>query len=282
MSGSSSSSNPPLSLNSLPPEILANVGMYLTPAERASARLIGRYQSGVFSRQPLKVFRVTVFKSITRLKQFKKRLVREFSLFTDSLGNVKSEDVNKLVTRRSYNDYFIDTLVIPHEIDIDILRNTESFPELALVNKPDFLIMYDRLLSHVIDTILRTQKYSNINSLFGTREDLRHLLQTSRSNKTYVRTQTINILYEIFRVFTGIKLPEDRPTLESLNEILLIPGYFPGYLSDRESEIINSIIRAIQEMGARTEAMKIKQFSALFDIVITEEMLIEKFSLTPD
>jgi hypothetical protein len=59
--------------------------------------------------------------------------------------------------------------------------------------------------------------------------------------------------------------------------------------SDMLSQYINfiphleSIYISIQAMGAgRSEAMKIKQFSALFDVVITEEMLIEKFSLTPD
>jgi hypothetical protein len=286
--GSGSGSSQPLSLNSLPTEVLANVGLFLTEAERANARLIGRYQSSVFSRQPLKLFRVTVRKSRTTMKFLKNSSRREFALFTDSTGNVKPEEVSKLFDP-SFN--IIRSTYPTHMEQRNLVVSRENFPELVFLQNPiEYYLFYDNLFSNLIYGGILLPYYQG-RSLLGDFNDITRLLQTSGSGKTYVRKLTVNLLYEVM----GFNNPELIETLSVLDNLLLTTNnglcvgkeilkkklHSSDEISDMYVTMLREIIRGVQNMSG-TAAQKVERFSSLFVLELSEELFCEKFTLTPD
>jgi hypothetical protein len=305
MSSSSSSSSSsvggtsqPLTLNSIPPEILANIGLFLTPAERANARLIGRYQSGVFSRQPLKVFRVTVRKSFSRMKRlFTKRLKHEFALFTDSTGNVKPEDMAQF---RKFNyTVFMDPGAISPEAH-DRLMDAELYPELVNLRRRDFFIFYDLLYTLSIqdggleqyrlgNSLFTFSSYRTPSAMNQSDNQFLRLLQTSSSGKSHMTSKIINVLHDYF-LRNGHQLGYAQ-TLGGLEDIISHSSRWWTELGDGEDDdeeggefykmVLQTIINNVHQMGG-TEAQKLRTFNRLWEVELSEEILCEKFTVISD
>jgi hypothetical protein len=270
---------------------MANIGLFLTPAERANARLIGRYQSGVFSRQPLKVFRVTVRKSFSIMKRlFTKRLKHEFALFTDSTGNVKPEDMAQF---RKFNyTVFMDPGAISPEAH-NRLMDAELYPELVNLRRRDFFIFYDLLYTLSIqdggleqyrlgNSLFTFSSYRTPSAMIQSDNQFLRLLQTSRSGKSHITSKIINVLEDYF-LRNGHQLGYAQ-TLGGLEDIISHSSWWTE-LSEEGGEfykmVLQTIINNVHQMGG-TEAQKLRTFNRLWEVELSEEILCEKFTVISD
>lgn len=91
-------------LVTLPGYLLSQIGSFLSPKDRANAR-VSRGLSIPFSRQTLRTFRITVRRTI-KYKKFPQVPnivdVEEYGFFSDALGAIKQEDILKIMNKEAF------------------------------------------------------------------------------------------------------------------------------------------------------------------------------------